>query len=262
MTDNIPDELNPVLDAKQEVNLPAPASASAATEIWKCQTREMEVRRLLAHLDHASVNDVVCEDSASKIANESLYEQPWKMSAKDARSIMQFVVDSRDKWANDGYFIIVEGGQREKDRRRVMNFLIYQAILARFSSYNYIARIFDWQSILSDISQYRNPDRAVYIECMTKISVLGINEFNLLMAPNFKHDLDVILTSIIRKRKFGKRPTIISMNKPSWDVVATGGDGYGTQIVELLQTPHDEDEDKVIRIRLVGGSSGWEKAEG
>jgi len=238
--------------------LPIPAPASVSTEVWKCHTREMEARRLLAQLDHAQVNDIVCEDTAH-VLTRIINDDPWKMCSKNSAEIMNFIVDQKDKWANDGYFIIIEGGQKEKERRRVLDFVLYQAILAKFKSYNYIARTYDWQSILNDLSQFSNPDRPIYIESMNRISVLAINEFNLLMAPRFRHDLDIILTSIIRKRRLSGRPTIITLSKPSWEVVDKCGDNYGAQIVELLQTSHSE-EDKIIRIRVTGGPIGWEKA--
>jgi len=235
-----------------------PAPASVSTEVWKCHTREMEARRLLAQLDHAQINDVVCEDSELSVLS-IIYDNPWKVCSKKNAEVMQFIVEQKDKWANDGYFIIIEGGQKEKERRRVLDFVLYQAILARFKSYNYIARTYDWQSILNDLSQFSNPDRPIYIESMNRIGVLGINEFNLLMAPRFRHDLDIILTSIIRKRRLNGRPTIITLSKPSWEVIDKCGDNYGSHIVELLQTSHSE-EDKIIRIRVSGGSIGWEKA--
>jgi len=258
MLDKNINDINDINDINEDHKNILPAPATVSTEVWQCHTREMEARRLLAQLDHASVDDLVCEDTDIKIAS-SMHDKPWRMCDKDSTSVMKFIVEQRDKWANGGYVIIIEAGQKERERRRILNFLIYQAILSKFKNYNYIARIYDWQAILNDLSQYKNPSRPIYIESMSRISVLGINEFNLLLAPKFRHDLDVILTSILRKRKISGMPTIITLSKPSWDVIDKGGDNYGTQIVELLQTAHDEEIDKIIRIRVGGGSIGWEK---
>jgi len=193
---------------------------------------ELEARRLLAHLEHSRIPDSVCEDSIGSIIG-ILYQQ-------------QFIDEQNKKWAKNGYRIIIEGG-KERQRRRVMYFCMYRAIIARFSSYTYIARTYDWPTILPVIGDWKHADKHATIEGMKNIKVLGLTEIDL-MQPRTTGDLDVILTSVLRGRALSGKPTIITLKKPSWACHTAAS----CEINDLVKSSHDEDESMIIRIRIDG----------
>lgn len=206
---------------------------------------ELEARRLLAHLEHAKIPDSVCEETFASIIG-ILNTEPWTMCSKHGEDVMEFINEQNKRWAKDGYRIVIEGGT-ERQRRRVMHFCMYRAIIARFSSWVYIARTYDWPTILPVIGDWKHADKHSIIEGMQSIKVLGLTEIDLTQ-PRTTGDLEATLTSVLRGRMLSGRPTIITLKRPSLDckVVTL------CEIHDLVGTPHDEDEAMVIRIRVKG----------
>jgi len=204
---------------------------------------ELEARRLLAHLEHSKIPDSVCEDSVASIVG-ILDNEPWAKCNKTGMEVMQFINDQHKRWSKNGYRIIIEGGT-ERQRRRVMYFCMYRAIIARFSSWVYIARTYDWPTIIPVIGDWKHAQKHNTIEGMKNIKVLGLTEINLAQ-PRTNGDLEIILTSILRGRMLSGKPTIITLSRPSWlcPISTT------CEINDLVNKCHDEEEEMIIRIRI------------
>lgn len=203
---------------------------------------EIEARRLLSHLDYARIDDSVCDESVSTIAE--LIDNNWKKCDKSNVEIAMFITEENNIWAKQGFRIIIEGGT-ERKRRRVMNYCIYRAIMARFESYTHIAKVYDWPTILPVIGDFRHEDKHSTITGMQKIEVLGLTEIDLTQ-PREMGGIETLLTSVLRSRMLSNRPTIITLKKPSW-ICNTAA---SCEINDLVNTNHDEVEEMVVRIRL------------
>lgn len=212
------------------------------------RTKALEARRLLSHLDHARIPDTVCEETAPKIT-DLMYQKAWKMCDVDPQELIEFVYGQNKKWANDGYRFVIEGGKSEWQRRRVAYYCLYRAILARFDELHHPARMFDWQSILPTLCNYSHPDRTKFVDIMHRVDILAITEIDLVV-PRTKGDLDAILTSVLRARMLGGKPTIITLKRPSWTCSLAAS---GSEINELVGTKHNVEEDRVVRLRLDDG---------
>jgi len=202
---------------------------------------DLEARRLLAHLDYAKIDDSVCDDSNAMICN--LLSMPWNMCDKTETEVLTFLTEQKAQWANDGFRIVIEGGT-EKNRRRVMNFCMYMGIISRLQSFTYIAKTYDWQSILPVIGDFKHDSKHSIIESMRTIEVLGITEIDLAQ-PREMGGIETTLTSILRSRWLAKKPTIITLKRPSYlkQNILNG------EIGDLIKMKNSE-EDMVIRLQL------------
>ena len=214
----------------------------------KARIQAIEARRLLAHLDHANIRDTVCEESLESIRG-LLCRKPWQYCKKPSQ-VAEFLHEDSKKWARQGYRIVIEGGS-ERVRRRVMNYCIYRAILANFDCCTFVARIYDWSQVMSSMSSYSDPRRNEVIGGMEKIKVLGLGEINLSSPPRQNNDSDVVLTGVLRGRMIDEMPTIITLTNSSMS-----GDtaSMGTEINNIVNTPHDEEIEMVLRIKVAGAN--------
>jgi hypothetical protein len=218
-------------------------------------TRNLEARRLLSHLDHAGIPDSVCEETPPKIQELLYSDNKWGMCEIDPQNIIEFLHGQNKKWANEGFRIVIEGGNSEWQRRRVVHYCLYRAIIARFDELHHPVRMFDWPSILPILINYTHPDRTRFVDIMHKIDVLALTEIDLAV-PRTKGDLDTILTSVLRCRMLGGKPTVITLKRPSWLCTLSVA---GSEINELVNTRYNTDEDRVIRLRIKETSEGSAK---
>ena len=210
--------------------------------------QDIEARRLLSNLDHAKIKDDVCEETLAKL-EPILYPSSWLYCDKTAMLAMQFVHDKYKKWAREGYRVVIEGG-KERERRRVMNYCIYRAILANFDCCTFVARTYDWPQAMAVFSSFSDPRRDGIIGGMEKIPVLGLTELDLSNHPRPNSDTDVILTGMLRYRMLEDMPTVITLRNSS---LSDQKSTLGTEVCNIITTRHDETEDKVLRIRIAGG---------
>lgn len=209
--------------------------------------RKKNALRLLMHLDYAGIPDVVCQDNFGQIG-ALLCTSKWNMCDVPQMMVSTFIEAKSSVWARSGYVVVIEGGT-EQQRRRVMNYCLLIGIYANFRSRVFLAKIYDIGSILFSLSQYRDVNRMTYIKEMSTITILGVNELDMTVEPQKSSGIDIIMTSILRKRRLGGLPTVISLRVPSSELKA-GGNGFGTELQTIVYTKHDEKENKVIRLKL------------
>lgn len=202
---------------------------------------DLEARRLLSNLDYAKIDDSVCDETMVNICN--LLSMPWAMCDKTETEILLFLMEKKSDWANDGFRIIIEGGS-EKNRRRVMSFCIYMGIIARLQSFTYISKTYDWQSILPIIGDFKHASKHSILESMRTIEILGITEIDLAQ-PREMGGIEMTLTSVLRSRWLSKKPTIVTLKRPSnlKQNILTG------EIGDLVQMRNSE-EDLIIRLNI------------
>jgi hypothetical protein len=203
----------------------------------------LELRRLMVQLRYTGIPDTVCDETLSRIIN-LVKPDPWTMCNQGGGSVMGFIHSEHHRWAKNGYSILIEGGS-ERERCRVMNYCLYRAILARFSSFGFIAKIYDWPTLLPIVGDYKHPSKLTYIEGMRSAKVLAITELDTMVSMS-TGGVDNILTSILRGRKFANKPTIITL-KRAYEYTKKSGVG---QIYELVDTKHDTEVDQVVRIKI------------
>ena len=203
---------------------------------------ELEARRLLSQLDYAKIDESVCDETLNGI-NEIL-DLPWEMCDDNNSEALMYLSEEKKFWANHGFRIIIEGG-KERNRRRMMNYCIYMGILARFQSFTYIAKTYDWPSILPIIGDFKHASKHSITESMQTIEVLGLTEIDL-MQPRENGGVDGILTSVLRSRWLSKKPTIITLKRPS---SACKNRGVMGEIDDLASMKHSV-EDMIIRLKL------------
>jgi hypothetical protein len=204
---------------------------------------ELEARRLLSQLDYAKIDETVCDETVAAISN--LLSLPWEMCDENNANVLLFLTAEKKTWANQGFRIIIEGGN-QYTRRRVMNYCIYMGILARFQSFTYIAKTYDWPSILPIIGDFKHTSKHSITESMQTIEVLGITEIDLLQ-PRDNGGVEGILTSILRSRWLSKKPTIITLKRPS---KSCKGRNTG-EIDDIAEMKHSVEE-MVVRLNLKG----------
>jgi len=201
---------------------------------------ELELRRLLSQLEHAKIPDSVCEETAPRIGN-LLDEESGGCDGER----LAFVCDAKN-WCRSGFRVVIDGGS-EKNRTRVMRYLMFRAIVARWDAMAFVVSTYDWPTILPIVCDYKHPGRLPTVEGMRSAKVLGLAEVDptVAMTPG----VEAILTSVLRGRSQSGRPTVITLRKV-FDPRRHAGAG---EIHALAVAKHDVGEDKIVRLRLAGG---------
>ena len=215
------------------------------------RTRDIESRRLLLQLEHAGIPDSVCEENSVSIAN-AITQEPWGMCNVVGPEVVYFIQSG--KWATEGYRLLIEGGD-EHQRKRVMYYCLYRGILARFASFAFLAKIYDWPTILPIIGDYKNPNRLSTVEGMRAAKILAIKEIDV-SVPMTSGGADTLLTSVLRGRADEHRPTIITLTRPS--VKRDNDRPRVGEIFTLVNTKHDIVKNLVVRIMVSGEAKNEE----
>lgn len=205
--------------------------------------KDIETLRLLNQLQHARIPLTVCDETHASISG-LIDQNPWGMCDVFGNDVLLFIHDG--KWATDGFRVLIEGGS-EKQRKRMLHYCLYRGILAKFTSFAFLVKIYDWPTILPIIGDYRNPSRLTTSEGMRGAKILALTEIDVTV-PMTMGGVDLVLTSILRGRTEVLKPTIITLKRPhsEKDLVRSG------EIYELINTKHDVVENKVVRIRIAG----------
>lgn len=206
----------------------------------KQRGHEIELRRILSQLDNANIPDSICEETPAKILR--LMSEGWSGCREDRQYVLDFVREAKN-WCRSGFRIVIDGGS-ERNRVRVMRYLLFRSIVARCDSMSVVVSTYDWLTVMPIVCDFKHPNRLAVVEGMRTAKILGLTEVDptITMSPG----IESVLTSILRGRTQSKKPTIVTLRN-IFDSKRHSGAG---EIHALAKSIHDPKEDKIVRIRL------------